>query len=127
MTKLLAEIGAFLSIELAERPQCPSRGLVARISTRLKTDFHCRVNVNSTGFTYQNKTFTFNASCSYNLLYFIYARKVRQIHARNLCKIHWTVEIHLKHLTSSLKFSTQVSLLGNEWVKLINDSFELTQ
>ena len=127
MTKLLAEIAAFLSIELAERRQCPRGGLVARISTRLKADFHCLVNVNSTGFTYQNKTFTFNASCSYNLLYFIYARKVRQIHARNLCKIHWTVEIHLKHLTSSLKFSTQVSLLGNEWVKLINDSFALTQ
>ena len=41
-------------------------------------------------------TLTFNASRSYNLLYFIYARKARQIHVRNLCKIYGAVvEIHL--------------------------------
>ena len=55
MTKLLVEIGVFLSIDIAGRRQCPSRVLVARISTRLKADFQCRVNVNSTGFTYQSK------------------------------------------------------------------------
>ena len=41
-------------------------------------------------------TFTFNASRSYNLLYFIYARKVSQMLLRNLRKIYATVEIHLK-------------------------------
>ena len=41
-------------------------------------------------------TFTLNASRSYNLLYFIYARKASQMLLRNLRKIYATVEIHLK-------------------------------
>ena len=39
----------------------------------------------------------FDASRSYNLLYFIYARKASQILVHNLiCKIYATVEIHVK-------------------------------
>ena len=41
----------------------------------------------------------------------------------------WREEIHLKFeiLSYAFDFSTRVSLLGNEWVKLINDSFSLIQ
>ena len=41
-------------------------------------------------------TFTLNASRSYNLLYFIDARKASQMLLRNLRKIYAIVEIHLK-------------------------------
>ena len=41
-------------------------------------------------------TITLNASRSYNLLYFIYARKASQMVLRNLRKIYATVEIHLQ-------------------------------
>ena len=39
-------------------------------------------------------TFTFNASRSYKLLYFIYAGKATQIYVRNLRIISAAVEIH---------------------------------
>ena len=46
-----------------------------------------------------------NASCSYNLLYFIYARKASRIHVRELCKILIRdSEIHLYLLHYSLRF-----------------------